>query len=287
MLTMLWPSEAGATGLSGKLRLDNQNILVIGSKKYHGQFDLRYKFPVGDDFVLTKVVVNFKFQDDKEWVSKSGNSSLENTGKIVRHNGFSLRKKNVVGQTDHYYAAKSTVYLSNVEEVAKLTIGSNRYYSTTIRRRDVTQEILGEKKINLGTYRDTGDNHRMRQHYRITESIVESHRDGYDGLFEIRRKELDLATIQDLAHSGILKFELGGQGDYIFDEATIQYEGHIAGLEITERPQGGLFNGSIWLALLSLPMGWGFIWWKKRKIIVATRKQKRIAQRKVPKQRAF
>lgn len=281
-LMLVWPGEAGAATLSGELRLDNQDILVSETQKYHGQFDLRSRLPMGDEFVLSKVIVSFEFQDDKEWIRKTGPRSLENTGKIVRHAGSFLRDKSIAGQTDHYYTAKSIVYVTNEDEVAELAIGRNVYYGTTTRRRTVTRESQGEKSINLGAYSDNGDNHRTRQHFRITQSVLESHIDGYDGLFGIRRKTLDLAVVQDLAHTGLLDFELGGRGDYIFVAAKLQYQGYITGQEVMEGKGDGLFSGSLWLGLVSLPIG-GLLWRKK----MAHKVQKRITQRKIPRQRAF
>jgi len=261
LLILLWPTQAVAAAISGKYRLDNQNILILGTQKYYGQFDLRGKLPVGDEFVLSKVIVSFKFQDDSEWIRKAGPNSLENTGKIIRSSGFPLKRHLSAGRTDYHYIKKSIMYLTNEEEVAELTIGRTKYFGTTMRRRDVTKEILGQKSMMLGTYADEGDNHRIRQHYRITESVQEFRRDGYDGLFEIRRKSLDLASVQDLAHNGVLDFELAGKGDYNFMEATLQYEGYTTG---QVAPAGSGSGGLTWLMLFSLPIG-GLIWWKRGK----------------------
>ena len=57
-------APASAKTLSGEYRLDNKNILISETQKYRGQFDLRSKLPLGDDFVLTKIIISFKFQDD-------------------------------------------------------------------------------------------------------------------------------------------------------------------------------------------------------------------------------
>ena len=263
ILQIIWTGESGAKSLSGKYRLDNQDILISDSQKYRGQFDLRSQLPMGNEFVLSKVIVSFKFQDDKEWTRKDGKSSLRNTGKIVRHAGSPLRKRTVAGRTDYYYEAEQIEYLSNEEELAELTIGRSKYFATTMRRRDVSRDILGQKSIILGTYSDEGDEHRIRQHHRITTSILERRRDGYDGLFEIRRKTLDLSAAQDLAHSGILEFELGGRGDYIFVGATIQYQGFTTGKIGSEDTQSGSFGGLLtWLMLLGVAIG-GVFWWKK------------------------
>ncbi|PCI45546.1 MAG: hypothetical protein COB49_09950 [Alphaproteobacteria bacterium] len=277
---LLGSGQAEAGGLSGELWLDNQDIFVSGRQKYHGQFDLRSRLPMDDEFILSKVTVSFKFQDDREWVSKAGPHSLTDTGKVIRHRRLSLRKSRAAGQTDHYYTAKSIIYLTNEEEVAELAIGRNIYYATTMRRRDVTRESLGQKSIILGTYSDSGDNHRIREHHRITESVVEPQRDGFDGLFAIRQKNLDLAVVQDLAHRGVLDFELGGKGDYIFVEATLKYEGYVTGPEVMEDTA---FSGSFWLALFGLPIGGG-LFWRKR---MDQKNQKRITRRKIPAQRAF
>ncbi len=282
----LWSNVAVATILSGELRLDNQDILISPTQKYHGQFDLRSKLPMGDQFVLSKVIINFRFQDDKEWVRTPGPNSMEDTGKVNRHDGIALRNKRVSGQTDHYYIAKRTIHMTNEEEVVELTIGRNIFYGTTIRRREVTRENLGQKSVNLGAYRDIGDNHRTRQHFRITESVLETYMDGYDGLFEIGRKQLDLATVQDLAYTGLLEFELGGKGDYIFVDATLLYEGYVTGLDVKENTGNSLFSGSLWLALFSIPIG-GILWRKKSQNVAVYKSQKRITQRRVPDQRAF
>ncbi len=278
-LMLFWTGEAEAAALSGKLWLNNQNILVTAAEKYHGQFDLGSSLPVDDEFVLTKVTVSFRFQDDTEWMSIAGPNSLENTGKITRSAQFPER-------VNLHYNAKSIVYMTNEEEVAELIVGNNKYYATTIHRREVSKEILGQKSMNLGLYRDDGDNRRKKQHYRITESVVEAHRDGYDGLFAIRQKTMDLATLQDLAQTGLLEFELGGKGDYIFIDALLQYEGFVTGPEVTEDAEQGLFTGSLWLALISLPIG-GLLWRKKNRFVLARGTQKRITQRKIPKERAF
>jgi len=283
---LLMPAEAGAAALSGELRLDNQNILISEPERYNGQFDLRSRLPMGDEFVLSKVIVSFGFQDDREWIRKAGPNSLEDTGRIVRHEGLPQHGKRVAGQTDYYYTAKSIINLSNEEEVAKLAIGGNVYFGTTMHRRDITRENLGQKSINLGAYRDQGDNDRIRQHYRITDSILESHKDGYDGLFTIRRQTLDLATVQDLARTGLLDFELSGQGDYIFVEASLHYEGYVVGQEIIEDEGNLVFSGSLWLALFTVPLG-GLLWRRKSRVATARKGQKRIAQRKIPQQRAF
>lgn len=283
---LLLTGTVQATTLSGEFRLDNQDILISGPQKYHGHFDLRYELPFGDEFTLSKVTVRFIFRDDKEWVKGLGPNSLKDTGKVTRHEGSLLQKKKGAGQTDLHYTAKNITYLTNEEEVAELTIGRNVYYGATIRRRDVTREILGQKKMILGFYRDEGDNNRMREHFRITETILETQRDGYDGLFEIRRITLDLATVQDLAHTGLLKFELGGKGDYIFDGAKLYYEGYMTGQAMEDAQESGLFSGSLWLGLFSLPIG-GLLWRKKRQTVRPRKGQKRIAQRKIPPDRAF
>lgn len=287
-LILLYTGEAAAAVLSGEFRLNNQDILVSQSQKYPGRFDLRSELPLGDDFVLTKVYVSFKFQDDQEWIRKAGPKSLKNTGKVMRHGGASSNKKSKGAQADHYYTGKSIVHLSNEQEVAELTIGTTIFYSATMRRREVVIENIGQKILNLGRYRDVGDHQRLRQHYRITDTTVETQWDGFDGPFEIRRKELDLATVQDLAHTGILDFELGGQGDYIFVDARLDYEGFIAGQEATAEPENGFFSTPVWLGLVSLPVG-GFLWRNRNRGGGAQRRppQKRIAQRKIPRQRAF
>ena len=283
---LLLSDLAGATGLSGELQLYNQDILVTDKQNYQGQFDLRSKLPMGDEFVLTKVSVSFDFQDDQEWIRKAGTSSLENTGKIVRHKGIFQRNKRIAGQTDHYYIAKSIINLSNEEEVAKLSIGSNIYFGTTIRRREITTENMGQKSINLGAYRDDGDNNRTRQHFRVTQSVLESQTDGYDGLFGIGLRTLDLATVQDLAQTGVLNFELSAQGDYIFVEAKLEYEGFVIGPDVVKGNGNQLFSGTLWLALFSIPIG-GLIWRKKTRAPALYKGQKRISQRKVPTEKAF
>lgn len=290
-LILLYSGDVEARVLSGEFRLNNQDVLVTQSQKYQGRFDLRSKLPLGDDFVLTKVYVSFKFQDDQEWVRKAGPKSLKNTGKIIRHSGASRGKKSKDARTDHYYAAKSIIHVSNEQEVAELTIGRTKFFSATMRRREFVTENLGQKSLNLGRYRDAGDDQRVRQHYRITDTVVETQWDGFDGPFEIRRKKLDLATVQDLAHTGMLDFELGGQGDYIFIDARLQYEGFIAGQEATEGPENGFFSTSVWLGLVSLPVG-GFLWLQRGRGGMVPRRQrrapqKRITQRRIPQQRAF
>jgi len=280
MLMLLWPVSVAATNLSGKIRLTNQDILITGvqknqpqknqPQKYKGQIDLRSQLPMGDEFVLTKVTVTFKFQDDKEWVRKPGKASLNNTGKITRHPGSALRKKSIAGQTNLHYTMENLIEMSNEQEVAELHIGRNRFYGTTMRRRDATREILGQKKMMLGIYPDAGDGGRIRQHYRITEEIRQTRRDGHDGLFEIRHKSLDLSAMQDIARTGMLNFELAGEGDYIFLEARVAYEGHMLGQTVSQ--EGGLFDGMIWLAMGGLPLG-GLIWWKKRHAAVRIRRR--------------
>ncbi|MBL4801345.1 MAG: hypothetical protein JKY45_05575 [Emcibacter sp.] len=291
ILTLLWFDQAAAVSLSGKLHLNKQAILISGEKKYNGKFDLRSILPMGDEFVLSKVIVSFKFQDDMEWIKKTGQHSLENTGKIIRHGGFSVRRNAVAGQTDHYYTAKSIIHLSNEEEVAKLTIGRNIYFGTTMRRKDVTRENLGQKNMMMGVYEDDGDNGRIRQHNRVTQSILETHLDGYDGLFEMRHKVLDLATAQDLAHSGVLNFELAGTGDYIFVEATLQYEGYAA--EGQGKLEGTSLLGNVsWFILFGLTIG-GLFWWKKKQPApgkperkIRTKNQK-ISRQRVARQSGF
>ena len=288
-MVLFWSSPAAATILSGKFRLDNQAIIISGEEDYYGEFDLRSLLPMGDEFVLSKVIVSFKFQDDKEWVTKAGQSSLEDTGKVIRHGGFLVKRKSIAGQTDHYFTAKNIIHLSNEEEVAKLTIGRNIYFGTTMRRREVVQETIGQKSILLGTYSDDGDDGRIRQHHRITQSVLETHRDGYDGLFEMRHKVLDLAAAQDLAHSGVLEFELSGKGDYIFSEATLQYEGYTTGQEARDDTEGSMSDGMLWFMLLGLAAG-VFFWWKKPQTIQKTRtvqKSKPVKNRNLSRKQAF
>ncbi|VAV95170.1 hypothetical protein MNBD_ALPHA02-1562 [hydrothermal vent metagenome] len=264
-LMLLWPEASASATLSGNVRLDHQNILITDQKIYHGQFDLRSELPVGDEYVLSKVIVSFKFQDDQEWASKAGESNLTDSGKIVRRRVFSLKDNGIAGRTDHYFTSKSIIYLSNEEEVAKLTIGRNVYFATTMRRRDVNREVTGRRSMLLGIYPDEGDQGRLRQHHRITESVVETRRDGYDGLFEMRLKALDLTSAQDLAHEGMLNFELSGTGDYTFVEATLQYEGYTSGGEFSKQePVGTLGRFFTWLGLISLPIG-GLLWMKRNR----------------------
>lgn len=264
-----WPIMAGPTELSGKYRLSNQDILIPKGQKYHGRIDLRSQLPMGDEFVLTNVNISFKFQDDREWVSTPGAAELKNTGKITRHPGSPFRHKSIVGQTDYHYTLKSIIHMTNEEEVAELTIGRNKFFATSMRRRDTTREDQGRKVMMLGIYRDDGDNDRTRQHYRITEKFREIRRDGYDGLFEIRHKSLDLSSVQDLAHSGILDFELAGQGDYIFMGATVWYEGHGSGQTASDN---NIFSAPVWIIMSGLPLG-GWFWWQKSRF--AARRNKR------------
>ena len=287
-LMLLYTGDVAAAVLSGEFRLNDQDILISKSQKYQGRFDLRSDLPLGDEFVLTNVYVSFKFQDDQEWVGKAGSNSLENTGKIIRHGGRFRGTESKGAQTDHYYTAKRFVHLSNEPEVAELTIGTTVFYSASMRRREFVTENIEQKSINLGRYRDAGDHQRVRQHYRIMNTTVESQWDGYDGPFEIRRKKLDLATVQDLAHSGILDFELGGQGDYIFIEAKLHYEGFSAGQQVIEEPENGFFSTPVWLGLVGLPVG-GLLWRNRSRAGGAPRRslQKRITQRKIPRQRTF
>ncbi|MCF6215702.1 MAG: hypothetical protein L3J58_05960 [Emcibacter sp.] len=275
---LLFPLCAGAESLSGKVQLSDQNILISGPQKYQGQIDLRPYLPMGDEFVLTKVIVNFIFQDDKEWVRTVGKTSLENTGKIVRHAGSAFHKKSISGQTDYHYISRSVIDMTNEGEVAQLTIGRNVFYGTTMRRRDVIKEPMGQKSLMLGTYRDPGDNARLRQHYRITDEIMETRRDGYDGSFEMRHKYLDLSAVQDIARSGLIPFELGGQGDYIFVEALVTYEGHIMGSQAASMEKT-LSQGPIWLALLGLPLG-GAVWWRKQQKTTHKKQKKKQARQR-------
>ncbi len=275
-LMLLWPGGVSAATLSGKVRLDHQNIVITDQKIYRGQFDLRSELPVGDEYVLSKVIVSFKFQDDQEWVSKAGESSLTDSGKIVRRRGFSLKDNGIAGRTDHYFTSKSTIYLSNEEEVAKLIIGRNIYFATTMRRRDVSREVTGRRSMLLGVYPDEGDQGRLRQHHRITESVVETRRDGYDGMFEMRQKALDITSAQDLAHEGVLDFELSGTGDYIFMEATLHYEGYTTGAEPPEQESVGMLGRFFtWLGLFSLPVG-GLLWIKRNRPAQPPRRRRRV-----------
>ncbi len=287
ILMLLFPLSVGAESLSGKVQLSSQNILISGPQKYQGQIDLRPNLPMGDEFVLTKVIVNFMFQDDKEWVRTVGKSSLENTGKIIRHSGqnsgqnsgLDFRKKSISGQTDYHYITRHVIDMTNEGEVAQLTIGRNVFYGTTMRRRDVTKETLSQKSVMLGSYSDPGDNGRLREHFRITDEILETRRDGYDGSFAMRHKYLDLSAVQDTARTGLIPFELGGQGDYIFVEARVSYEGYIMGSQAGSMEKT-LSQGPIWLALLGLPVG-GAVWWRKRNK-PANRNQKKKQARQRP-----
>jgi len=280
ILMFLLPLPVGATSLSGKAQLAEQNILISEPQKYQGQIDLRQHLPMGDEFVLTKVIVNFMFQDDKEWVRTVGKSSLENTGKIARHAGSVFRKKSISGQTDYHYISRSVIDMTNEGEVAQLTIGRNIFYGATMRRRDVTQEPVGQKSLMLGIYSDPGDNARLRQHFRITDEILETRRDGYDGYFAMRHKYLDLSAVQDIARTGLIKFELAGQGDYIFVEARATYEGYIMGPKSASLDTS-LYKGPIWLTMLGLPIG-GAVWWRKRqKLAHKNQKKKQARQRSV------
>ncbi|VAX08211.1 hypothetical protein MNBD_ALPHA03-889 [hydrothermal vent metagenome] len=278
MLLLLFPLSVGAESLSGKIQLPSQNILVSGPQKYQGQIDLRPYLPMGDEFVLTKVIVNFLFRDDKEWVRTVGKSSLEDTGKIIRHSGSAFRKKSISGQTDYYYISRRVIDMTNEEEVAQLTIGRNVFYGTTMRRRDVTKKPVGQKSVMLGTYREPGDNARLRQHFRITDEILETRRDGYDGFFEIRHKYLDLSAVQDIARTGLIKFELAGQGDYIFVEARATYEGYIMGPKSASLDTS-LYKGPIWLTMLGLPIG-GAVWWRKRQKLAHKKQKKKQARQR-------
>ena len=273
ILMLLFPLSVGAESLSGKVQLSSQNILISEPQKYRGQIDLRPYLPMGDEFVLTKVIVNFMFQDDKEWVRTVGKSSLENMGKIIRHSGQSS------GQTDYHYISRSVIDMTNEGEVAQLTIGRNVFYGTTMRRRDVTKETLSQKSVMLGSYSDPGDKGRLREHFRITDEILETRRDGYDGSFAMRHKYLDLSAVQDTARTGLIPFELGGQGDYIFVEARVSYEGYIMGSQAGSMEKT-LSQGPIWLALLGLPVG-GAVWWRKRNK-PANRNQKKKQARQRP-----
>jgi len=278
ILMLFFPPSAGAESLSGKAHLSNQNILISGPQKYQGQIDLRSHLPMGDEFALTKVIVSFMFQDDKEWVRATGESSLQDTGKIIRHSGSAFRKKEVSGQTDYLYVSRDIVDLTNEGEVAELTIGRNIFYGTTLRRRDVTKEILGQKSLLLGTYNDAGDNGRLRQHYRLTDEILETRQDGYDGPFEIRHKYLDLSAVQDIARTGILDFELAaGEGDYIFVEARVSFAGHIMGRQAAPE-HADPFIKPIWLAMIGLPLG-GVVWWKKNRVASAQKQPGRNRRR--------
>ncbi len=278
ILMFLLPLPVGATSLSGKAQLAEQNILISEPQKYQGQIDLRQHLPMGDEFVLTKVIVNFIFQDDKEWVRTVGKSSLENTGKITRHAGSVFQKKSISGQTDYHYISRSVIDMTNEGEVAQLTIGRNVFYGATMRRRDVTKETLSQKSLMLGSYNDSGDNGRLRQHFRITDEILETRRDGYDGSFEMRHKYLDLSAVQDTARTGLIPFELGGQGDYIFVEARVTYEGYIMGSQAVSMEKTWS-QGPIWLALLGLPLG-GAVWWRKRQKTVHKKQKKKQARQR-------
>lgn len=285
ILMLFFPFSVGAESLSGRVQLAEQNILISEPQKYQGQIDLRPYLPMGDEFVLTKVIVNFMFQDDKEWVRTVGKSSLENTGKIARHTGsafrkkfISGRKKSISGQTDYHYISRSVIDMTNEGEVAQLTIGRNVFYGATMRRRDVTKETLSQKSLMLGSYNDPGDNGRLRQHFRITDEILETRRDGYDGSFEMRHKYLDLSAVQDTARTGLIPFELGGQGDYIFVGARVTYEGYIMGSQAVSMEKT-LSQGPIWLALLVLPLG-GAVWWRKRQKLAHKKQKKKQARQR-------
>ena len=219
-------APASAKTLSGEYRLDNKNILISETQKYRGQFDLRSKLPLGDDFVLTKIIISFKFQDDKEWIQTTGRSIVNDTGKITRHGRISAGAEpsatHIVGQTDHYFESLKIVNMTNEMEVAELTIGRNKFFGATIPRRDVTEQSMGRRKVMVGIYEDPGDENRNRRHFRITDTVLKTQRIGYDGLFEIRGKILDLASTQDLAHTGLLDFEISAQGDFIFVSANLK-----------------------------------------------------------------
>lgn len=253
--------QVAAATLSGKARLDNQNVFVAPSQHYKGRFDLRSQLPLGDEFVLSSVKVSFKFQDDKEWVNKLDAGSLKNTGRIIRHEGSVLLPKSIAGQTDLYYESVQMVHKSNEEEVAEVTISRNKLYSTTVHRREVTRESHGQKVMLLGTYEDSGDNHNLRKHYRVTDMVTESHLNGYDGPFEIREKILDLTAAQDLARDGYLDFELSGKGDYIFVSASISYQGYTTGVERPDSHETVMPAAVLWFAGVSFPVG-GLLWWR-------------------------
>jgi len=276
MLLMVCPDHLAAAGLSGKARLDNQDILISPTAKYRGRFDLGSQLPLGDEFVLTDVTVSFKFLDDREWVRTTGQGGLRDTGRIVRHPGGALMSKSIAGQTDHYYESKVIVRMRNEEEVAELTIGRNKFYGATMRRREVSREPQGQQAIILGVYPDPGDDHRLRKHYRITETMLETELDGYDGPFEIRQRKLGLAAVQDLARHGFLDFELAGKGDYIFQDATLWFQGYTTG---EEKPgaEGRWPAPVLWLLLSGFPLA-GLAWWKKDHILA--RKNRKSGQRR-------
>ncbi|QDE26663.1 hypothetical protein [Paremcibacter congregatus] len=261
---LLWSQAAHAERFSGKVKLDRLDILVSDSAPYRGHFDLSSELPSQQDFILTNVRITFNFKDDKEWTIRSGEHIRQDTGRVERHKGQYPLSGMVTGQTDHYEKAVSTEVHSNPGEVAKLTIGRNIYYGTTSRRRQVTQIPQGQTTLLLGTYADTGDGGRLRQHYKITDRSLEQRLDGYDGYFTIQNKILDVTSAQDLAHRKRLDFELSGEGDYILLEATVWYEGQVSGELIPETPSVFFAKGSGLYGALAGGLVLGSFVWRRR-----------------------
>ena len=213
-----------AADLRGSISLAAEEKLISGDKPYSGVFDLREQWGDNPQLTLTRLVVTFHFRDNDDWQMKERRGRPEKDGRPLR-----TTVKNLVGSEEpaleqHYIREVHNLY-SNPIEVARLQIGSDRFFAATSRRRLEERHDHGARRSFLGIKSDPETGLDVAT-YSVTRRTLVEQWDGYADQFAIRNKILSLDALRDLAEDGVLPFTLDGEGDYLLVGATLEYEGY-------------------------------------------------------------
>ncbi|MFC7048590.1 hypothetical protein [Emcibacter nanhaiensis] len=222
--TLSGVGTALAADLKGSISLAPEEVLISGDKPYSGQFDLREQWGDNPQLTLTRLVVTFHFRDNDQWQMKERRGRPEKDGRPLRTVVKSLVGSEAPALEQRYSREVYNIY-SNPIEVARLQIGTDRFFAATSRRRLEERHDHGESRSFLGLKPDPETGNKVAA-YSVTRRTLVEQWDGYADQFSIRNKILSLDALLDLAEDGVLPFTLDGDGDYLLVGATLDYEGY-------------------------------------------------------------